>query len=220
MADIKSNDLQSGDTHSPLQTDPAAQASAEYGDGARSVDAARQAGGDGAAARYPGQNALQSAGAVGGGAVGVTHNVLRQAIGATEDVGSGLVGGVTHLAQDIVHGVHDVAVDATAVVQDGATGLIGAVGEVGSRTVHALTDLVVDLVGGVREIAGAAMGHGAPVAQSGSRADLAAGGGDIGGPGVGATTGETLDDTVHAGVSQQRQRQSRASSGGEFSPGL
>ncbi|MES2300196.1 MAG: hypothetical protein V4582_24395 [Pseudomonadota bacterium] len=83
-------------------------------------------------------NTLQSAAHVGGTAVHVTRGVIKEAIVATEDVGSGLVGGVSHLAQDIVHGVRDV----------------------GGSAVHSLTDLLVDVVGGVRQVAGAALGHG------------------------------------------------------------
>ncbi|MDC8756527.1 hypothetical protein [Janthinobacterium fluminis] len=204
MAEIKSSEAQSGDKSRLTQTsEAAADAAAGYGDGAQ-PGAASAGGPDGASGPHPGQSALRPAGAAGSGAVGVTHQVLRQAISATEDVGSGLVGGATHLAQDLVHGVRELAVDATGVVRDGASGLIGAAGEVGSRTVHALADLMVDVVGGVRQIADAAMGRadaGAKAARTGA-----------------ATTGETLDDTVHAGTARQRPPPQQRGSGGAANP--
>ncbi|HEV7816210.1 MAG TPA: hypothetical protein VGP06_14060 [Janthinobacterium sp.] len=86
---------------------------------------------------------LRSAGAAGGGAVTMTGDVLRGAINTTENVGSELVGGVAHLAKDIVHGVR----------------------EVGGDTVHAVADLLTDMVGGVRQIAGAAVGRPRPAHQ-------------------------------------------------------
>ncbi len=99
----------------------------------------------------------QAAGA--GGAVQYTENVLRDAIAATESVGSGLVGGVAHIATDVVHGVREIGGEVGVVVRDGATGAINVVGDVGGAAVHTVTHLLVDVMGGLREIAGAAVGH-------------------------------------------------------------
>ncbi len=214
MADIKSSETQTGGKHRPAQTEAAAETSPRHGDGAQSAELAAGAERDSAGAHYPGQNALRSAGAAGGGAVGMTHDVLRQAISATEDVGSGLVGGATHLAQDIVHGVRDLAVDATVVVRDGASGLIGAAGEVGSRTVHAVTDLLVEVVGGARHIADAAMGRAEPDGRA--RQARARGTSE-----TGARTSiadEAADEAAQADTSQYRQQQTSRPSGGA-SPG-
>lgn len=94
-----------------------------------------------------------------GGAINTTRGVLREAIGATGEVGSGLVDGVSHLARDLVRGVRDIGGEVTLVARDGVSGLIGVVGQVGGAAIHTVTDLLVDAVGGVREIAGAAVGH-------------------------------------------------------------
>jgi len=102
--------------------------------------------------------ALQSVGAVGGDALGITRDVLRDAISATEDVGADLVGGIRHVAKDVVYSVNDVGSDIAAVVKDGAYGALNAVGEVGAHTVTTLTHLLVGVVGGVKQVAGAAVG--------------------------------------------------------------
>lgn len=102
---------------------------------------------------------VHGVGAVGGGAVDATHNVLRGAISATEDVGSGFVGGATHLTRDLVHGVRDIGGDVGLVVRDGATGVLNVVGDVGGAAVHTVRDLLVDIVSGLRDVAGAAVGR-------------------------------------------------------------
>lgn len=80
-------------------------------------------------------------------------------------------GAVSHLAQDIVHGVREIGGELTSVVRDGATGLVGVVGEVGSSTVHALTGVLVDVVDGVRQIAGAATGGNSGAARRAAQAE-------------------------------------------------
>jgi hypothetical protein len=85
------------------------------------------------------------------------RNVLRGAVSATEDVGTGIVGGAAHLATGLVHGVTDVGYE----VRNGATGLIGAVGDIGSAAVNTVAGLLVDVVGGVRQVVNAAV-HGHP----------------------------------------------------------
>lgn len=102
---------------------------------------------------------VHSVGAVGGGAVDATHDVLRGAISATEDVGSGFVGGATHLTRDLVHGVRDIGGDVGLAVRDGATGVLNVVGDVGGAAVHTVRDLLVDIVSGLRDVAGAAVGR-------------------------------------------------------------
>lgn len=101
---------------------------------------------------------LKSVGAVGDDAIVVTRDVLKDAIAATEDVGSNLLGGVAHLAKDLVHGVRDVGGDVATVVKDSANGTVDAVGDIGGRAVHTLTHLLTDTVGGIRQVAGAAVG--------------------------------------------------------------
>jgi hypothetical protein len=97
--------------------------------------AADQARSAGSASQSEAKDTMRHAGAVGGKAVDTTHNVLRTAVTATEDVGAGLVGGVTHIAQEMVQGVHHIGTDA----------------------LHMFTDLMVTAVDGVRQIAGAAL---------------------------------------------------------------
>lgn len=95
---------------------------------------------------------LQRAGST---AVGAVHGTLN----ATEDIGSSLIHGASHLARELVHGVRDIGVDAAGVVVSGASGVLGAVGLLGGKAVHVATDVLVEAVGGVRQIAGAALGR-------------------------------------------------------------
>lgn len=110
-------------------------------------------------------DALRSAGTTGSGAVHATQNVLHQAVAATEQVGTGMVGGATHLAQGVVHGVRDVGTDAATIVVAGANGAINVIGSVGSHALHTAAGLLVDVVDGVRQIAGAALRRGDVPAQ-------------------------------------------------------
>jgi hypothetical protein len=100
---------------------------------------------------------LQNAGDAGQDMMVTTRRVLKGAISMTEEVGTDLVGGVTHLAQEMIYGVRDIGGDAAVVVKDGARGTVDAVGDIGGTTLHTLTNLLVDVVGGVRKVAGAAV---------------------------------------------------------------
>jgi hypothetical protein len=89
--------------------------------------------------------------------LGRAQGMVTGAVAATEQVGSGMVGGVTNLATDLVHGVGTVGGEVVAVVRDTANSAIAGVGSVGETAVHAVTDLLADLVGGLRDIGSAAM---------------------------------------------------------------
>jgi len=88
---------------------------------------------------------------------GGVQGTMTSAVSATEQVGSGLVGGVTHVAADLVHGVGAVGGEVVTVVRDTANTAIAGVGSVGETAVHTVTGLLADLVGGLRDIGSAAM---------------------------------------------------------------
>lgn len=108
-----------------------------------------------AAAKAPEPDTTDGLQRAGSTAVGAVHGTLN----ATEDIGSSLIQGASHLVRELVHGVRDVGVDAAGVVVSGASGVLGAVGLLGGKAVHVATDVLVDAVGGVRQIAGAALGR-------------------------------------------------------------
>lgn len=78
---------------------------------------------------------MKSVGTIGDEVIGVARDVLKGAVAATEEVGSGLVGSVQHVATDVVHGV----------------------GEVRGTAVHTLTDLLVGIVNGVKTVVSEAL---------------------------------------------------------------
>ena len=90
-------------------------------------------------------------------------------VSATEHVASGLVGGVTAIAADVVHGIGDVGSEAVLVAKDTANSAIAGVGSVADTAVQTLTGLLVNLVGGVRQIGAAAMRGSNPVQQRGAQ---------------------------------------------------
>jgi hypothetical protein len=89
--------------------------------------------------------------------LGRAQGMVTGAVAATEQVGSGMVGGVTNIATDLVHGVGTVGGEVVAVVRDTANTAIAGVGSVGETAVHTVTGLLADLVGGLRDIGSAAV---------------------------------------------------------------
>lgn len=77
---------------------------------------------------------------------GGMRGTVRNAVSATEDVSSGVVGGVANIAGGIV-----------GVVANTANTAIDGVGSVGENVIHTAADLLTQLVGGVRQVAGAAV---------------------------------------------------------------
>lgn len=71
-------------------------------------------------------------------------------------VSSGMVGGVTTVATDLVHGVGTIGGEVVTVVRDTANTAIAGVGSIGETAVHTVTGLLADLVGGLRDIGSAA----------------------------------------------------------------
>jgi hypothetical protein len=94
------------------------------------------------------------------------RGAVRGAVATTEELGTGVVGGASHIATDLVHGVTDLGYE----VRNGATGLIGAVGDIGSAVIHTAAGLLVEVVGGVRQVVSAAIGdhHDGGARQAGS----------------------------------------------------
>jgi hypothetical protein len=86
-----------------------------------------------------------------------TPGTVGRALRATESAGSGMVGGVTHVATDLVHGVGTVGGEMVAVIRDTANTAIAGVGSIGETAVHTVAGLISDLVGGVRDIGASAM---------------------------------------------------------------
>lgn len=126
----------------PMRTAGASDQGSQAGDGG--IGAAAVAG-------------MQRVGQLGTEAGHAGQDMLRGAVSTTEELGTGIVGGATHIATELVHGVTDLGYE----VRNGATGLIGAVGDIGSAVVHTATGLLVDVVGGVRQVVNAAV-HGSP----------------------------------------------------------
>lgn len=87
------------------------------------------------------------------------RKIMANAMSTTEQVGSGFVSGVTHVATDMVHGVGDVGNEVVSVVRDTTNTAISGVGAVGEVAISTLTGLLVDLVSGVRQIGAAAAGR-------------------------------------------------------------
>lgn len=90
---------------------------------------------------------------------GRAQRMMNNAMSTTERVGSGVVGGVTNVATDLVHGVGAVGGEMVTVVTDTANTAIAGVGSIGETAVHTVTGLLADLFGGLREIGSAARGR-------------------------------------------------------------
>lgn len=90
--------------------------------------------------------------------VGGTRDTMMNAVARTEQLGTGVVGGVGNVASGVI-----------GVVRDTANTAIDGVGSVGQHAVHALTGLLVEVVGGVRQVAGAAVGGVRSTAQEAFR---------------------------------------------------
>jgi len=88
-----------------------------------------------------------------------SSSTSEQIAGSAERVGNSVVGGVTHIAADLVHGMGTLGSEMVTVVRDTANSAIAGVGSVGETAVHTVTHLFADLVGGLRDIGSAAM-HG------------------------------------------------------------
>lgn len=82
---------------------------------------------------------------------------MDNAMTTTQRAGSGMVGGVAHVATDLVHGVGAVSGEVVTVVRDTANNAIAGVGSIGETAVHTITGLLADIVGGLRDIGSAAM---------------------------------------------------------------
>lgn len=87
---------------------------------------------------------------------GQMERMVGNAMSTTGRVGSGMVGGVTNIATDLVHGVGTVGNEVVTVVRDTANSAIVGVGSIGETAVHTVTNLLADLVGGLRDIGSAA----------------------------------------------------------------
>jgi|GEM_PF-4841626 len=87
---------------------------------------------------------------------GQMERLVDNAMSTTGRVGSGMVGGVTNIATDVVHGVGTIGTEVVTVVRDTANFAIAGVGSIGETAVHTVTHLLADLVGGLREIGSAA----------------------------------------------------------------
>jgi hypothetical protein len=77
-----------------------------------------------------------------------------------ERFGTGMVGGVSHIATDLVRGVGDVGEEVVITVRDTANTAIAGVGSIGQTAIHTLADLVAGVVDGVREIGSSARSRG------------------------------------------------------------
>jgi hypothetical protein len=77
---------------------------------------------------------------------GGMRGTMRNAVSATEDVSSGVVGGVGNIAGGVI-----------GIVRDTANTAIDGVGSVGENAIHTVADLLAEIVGGVRQVAGAAV---------------------------------------------------------------
>lgn len=87
------------------------------------------------------------------------RQMVTSAVSTTEQVGSGFVDGVAHVASDLVHGVGDVGHEVVSVVRDTATTAISGVGTIGEAAVNTLTGLLVGIATGVRQVGAAAAGR-------------------------------------------------------------
>jgi hypothetical protein len=87
---------------------------------------------------------------------GQMERIVGNAMSTTGRVGSGMVGGVTNMATDLVHGVGTIGTEVVTVVRDTANFAIVGVGSIGETAVHTVTHLLADLVGGLRDIGSAA----------------------------------------------------------------
>lgn len=85
------------------------------------------------------------------------ERLLNNAVSTTSRVGTGMVGGVTGVATDVVHGIGTVGGEVVNVVRDTANTAIVGVGSVGETAVHTVTGLLADLVGGLRDVGAAAV---------------------------------------------------------------
>lgn len=92
------------------------------------------------------------------GTGGRARDAMMSAVSTTEQVGSGLAGGVANITGGLIGVVRDTAVTA-----------IDGVGTVGQHAVHTLAGLLVEVVGGVRQVAGAAVGGVRSTAQEAFR---------------------------------------------------
>lgn len=85
------------------------------------------------------------------------QGMVTGALTTTEKVSSGMVGGVTNVATDVVHGIGTVGTEVVSVVRDTANTAIAGVGSIGETAVHTVTGLLADLVGGLRDVGSAAI---------------------------------------------------------------
>lgn len=88
---------------------------------------------------------------------GGKEQAIGNAMSTAGRVSSGVVGGVTNVAADLVHGVGTIGGEVVTVVRDTANTAIAGVGSIGETAVHTVTGLLADLVGGLRDIGSSAM---------------------------------------------------------------
>jgi hypothetical protein len=155
MSDSKQHETRTDDARRPpdVETDTAEGTGASMSYDAPGMQSAgRRAPVRSGMAGDPGS--MQRAEPSGPGTAQYGRGAVQGAVATTEELGTGVVGGATHIATDLVHGVTDLGYE----VRNGATGLIGAVGDIGSAVVHTAAGLLVEVVGGVRQVVSAAVG--------------------------------------------------------------